>query len=381
MLIAPIAATPGLAANAFLELLIERHLLAFLVARGRQRDFHRQHLVGAESGIHLLKLPQAADQQAGADEQHDRHRDFGDDQQLARAAADRRALRAAAFLQRVVEVLLRQVEGRHQAEQHARRHRRDQREDEHAAVQSDLIGARDAGRGKRGQRACGPERDQQAAGGAEQAERRALGQHLPHQLLSIRANRRAQGELTQPAGAVRQQEVRDVRARDEQDDDDRRAEQKDDRPRFADHRFEERIHLHALIGVARRELLLEARGNGFDLGARLLHRHAVLQTRDGADEVAAAIRLRGIETKRREDVGGPFGIDLEMTEIAGRMPITVAGIAFSVICCPTIVGSAPKRRRQKPSLNSATRRRRDDRPPARIIAADRRLHLQRPEES
>ena len=50
------------------------------------------------------------------------------------------------------------------------------------------------------------------------------------------------------------------------------------------------------------------------LGARLLDRHAVLQPRDAANEVTAAIGLRRIEPKRREHIGRPLGIDLEMAE-------------------------------------------------------------------
>ena len=62
-------------------------------------------LFGREAGVDLLQLPQAANQQPGADQQHDRQRDFGDDQRFARAAADGCALLLAAFLQRVVEIL------------------------------------------------------------------------------------------------------------------------------------------------------------------------------------------------------------------------------------------------------------------------------------
>ncbi len=48
------------------------------------------------------------------------------------------------------------------------------------------------------------------------------------------------------------------------------AEQQQHRPRFADHRIEQRIDLHALVGVVGRILLLEPRRNRFELGARLL---------------------------------------------------------------------------------------------------------------
>ena len=133
-------------------------------------------------------------------------------------------------------------------------------------------------------------------------------------------------ELAQPAGAARQQQVRDVRARHQQHDDHggRRAAAAPAAIRRPSSRAAESTH-HALIGVVGRILLLEPGGDRLELGARLLDRDAVLQPRDAADEVAAAIGLRGIEPERREHVGGALGIDLEMAEVAGSTPITVAG--------------------------------------------------------
>ena len=56
-----------------------------------------------EPGIDVQQLHEAADEQAGADEQHQRQRDLDDDERAARAAAACRGSGAPAFLQRVVE--------------------------------------------------------------------------------------------------------------------------------------------------------------------------------------------------------------------------------------------------------------------------------------
>ena len=88
-----------------LEPLIERHLIAFLVAGHGQRDLHRHGLLRVEARVHALESLQAANEQPGAHQQHDRQRDFANDERFAGAASDRGALLLAAFLQRVIQIL------------------------------------------------------------------------------------------------------------------------------------------------------------------------------------------------------------------------------------------------------------------------------------
>ena len=62
---------------------------------------------------------------------------------------------------------------------------------------------------------------------AEQSEREALDQQLPHQRASRGAERHPQGELARALGAAGEQQARDVRARDEQHERDRSQQDQD----------------------------------------------------------------------------------------------------------------------------------------------------------
>ena len=59
------------------------------VFRVRQRQVEREDAIGREAGVHVDDALIAADQQSGADEQHDRERHFRHDQRLSRARACR----------------------------------------------------------------------------------------------------------------------------------------------------------------------------------------------------------------------------------------------------------------------------------------------------
>ena len=154
------------------------------------------------------------------------------------------------------------MDRRHQPKRHAREQRTCQREHQHGKVDANLIGARNARRRQHRQRARRPISQQQAAGGADQAERRALGEHLPHEPPAIGADRGSQRQLAKTAGTSSEQQIGDVRAGDEQDEAHRSRKEQERRPRVAHHRLEQRRNNHALVGVVGRVLLLEPRGDG-----------------------------------------------------------------------------------------------------------------------
>ena len=98
-----------------------------------------------------------------------------------------------------------------------------EREEEHRQVERDLRFVRD--RVRRHERRESPAgRRRRAAvpsdAGGER-EDQALGQQLPHQPPAARAERRADGHLALARRRPRQQQVRDVRARDQQQQPDR----------------------------------------------------------------------------------------------------------------------------------------------------------------
>ena len=77
------------------------------------------------------------------------------------------------------------------------------------------------------------------------------------------------------------------------------------------------VDLNALIGVVSRDIAVRGAPRCASSSARACSNVAPSFSRaDTANEVTAAIWLGRVRTKRREDVGGALGIDLEMTEVA-----------------------------------------------------------------
>ena len=132
-----------------------------------------QHAVGAEAGVDLLQLDEAAHQQPGADQQHERDRDLRDDQRVARAET-------AAADGAVPGILHRRVgaprQRRQQAEQQAGEHRHAEGERQHDAVDRDFLGARREARG---------EGDEQVARPASRPAGRARRRRRASSVLSV----------------------------------------------------------------------------------------------------------------------------------------------------------------------------------------------------
>ena len=115
-----------------------------------QPHAHREHVVRIEAGVAVPEGQQALDHHAGAHQQHQRQRDFADDQQAARADTDR-AVAAPAFLERVVEVGPACAHRRQRAGEHAGEHRHRQREQQHSRIDRDFLRPRHlAGEQRRG---------------------------------------------------------------------------------------------------------------------------------------------------------------------------------------------------------------------------------------
>ena len=84
----------------------------------RHGDAHRQHLLGIEARLDILKSAEAADEQARADEQHHRERDFSDDQRVAKTKRHAAGSGAAAVaLQRILRTGARGLEHRQHRDQ------------------------------------------------------------------------------------------------------------------------------------------------------------------------------------------------------------------------------------------------------------------------
>ena len=183
-----------------------------------------------EAHVHRGDGRETAREQAGADDEHDRERDLGDDERVARPAgarADRRAL--ATLAQAVHELDARRLQRRRQTEQAARDEReRDGEAERGACPRGSRRGAAGSRAPARSGRACRPARSTRRAAPTRRPARRSRsaaggpGGRGP-------APTAARTTISRSRDVARdEQQVRDVRARDEQHEADG-AEQREQR--------------------------------------------------------------------------------------------------------------------------------------------------------
>ena len=156
----------------------------------------------------------------------------------------------------------RRIERRNEAEEDPRDDRRETREGEHRRIDSYLRGARQVLGSQTQEKREGSLRDDEAERAACGRERQALAEELTGEPRAVCAERRADGQLPPASGRARQQEIRDVRAADEQQEADGAGQQQDGGPRVADDGPMERHDVHAESGVCVRVRSRQPRGDG-----------------------------------------------------------------------------------------------------------------------
>ena len=329
--------------------LIERPRgILVLVAGVWKRELECQQVAGFEADVDVLQPDEAADQEAGADRQHQRQRDLGDHERALQRSAGPAGTRSLIVAQRLDQVRPRDLERRRGAEEQACDQRHGQREQHHARVHADLGDARDDQLAQRQQRAGqhDPEDDPERAAG--QAEQGGLGEQLPRNPRAACAERCPNRDLTLPRRRAGQQQVGDVRERDQQQDPDRAEQQVERRAGVADDRLGQRHRLEA--PVARSVLLLERRGDRVQVRPR----------RVATSFPAAAARGRPDRTGRGATADRWCGCArdrapaAETAGPAGRRPTIVQLTSSSRIVWPMIAGFAPNRRVQKACPSTTT---------------------------
>ncbi len=278
---------------------------------GRLGQGHLGHhdAVGPEARVGLQHAQEAAEEEAGADQEDEGHRHLGDDQRVAHAVVAGPDAAAPGLLERLVQPGRERTPGGDEAERDSGHHGHHGGEGEDGRVDADLVGSRDVG-GERGEQGLQAEVGQADPGErAQHREENALRQELAQQAPPRRAQGEADRDLPLPVGGPGQQEVGDVGAGDQEDEGDRPEQQHQRRPQLAHDRVEERLEGHALLRVRVRVALGEALREGLHLGAGAGDVHSRLQPADHVDpRVVAPLRLAPdpvLETEeRREDVGG-----------------------------------------------------------------------------
>ena len=175
----------------------------------------------------------------------------------------------------------RAVQRRKQSEQQTRADGQRRGEQHDDRVDRQVHRVRRLSRQERGHQVQRPLGDDEAAEAAEDREETRLAEQLPHELSASRANRQPDRHLARARGAARQQQVRDVRARNQQHERGDAHQQRERRPRFRRH-----VALAAAPGVKHDRLRLEPR--------QRLRAHALLQRRfDVVDDRVVRRRERG----------------------------------------------------------------------------------------
>ena len=261
-----------------------------------------------DADVHAIHREEAAQHQAGARQQHERERDLDDDQSARPAPrANAAGPGPAAFLEHLVHVGRRRVQRGSQSEDETGRQAHDQEEGERAPVHREHHPVGDADVLRLDAEPANPDdREQQADDAGDERQQNALDEQLADDLPAACANRDTDAHLARSSSGLGQEQVGDVRARDQQHEPDRSHQRPEEqRDLRAENAFDERIGVRPEILVGLRILRGQRRADGLELGARLFDGHAVVETPDG--EVAPRLpRLpgdgRGHRAGRQPDI-------------------------------------------------------------------------------
>ena len=225
---------------------------------------------------------EAAHQQPGGKQQHERERDLSHHESPAQAAAPEAGRDAAApLLEAAHEVATGAVQRRQQAEEERREQRHREAEGQHRPVERDLDLVSDPlARQHLEQRTQQAPGDQAAGRPAGERQDRALHQELPHDPAAARPERRADRHLALARRCPREQHVRDVDAGDHQQQRHRTEERVEHAAEAAYHPVDHGDHRDAEpLRVVRRVLARAALGDHRELGRGLLDADAGPQVR------------------------------------------------------------------------------------------------------
>ena len=130
--------------------------------------------------------------------------------------------RSAAFLERTGELRTRELERGREAEKHTGADREEKRYREDARVDADFAHARQTGRMQRNENRRAGEGERRAEHAAKHRKQDALGEQLLNEPRTRRTKRGPDGDLALPCVRARERQIRNVGARDQEDDADGR---------------------------------------------------------------------------------------------------------------------------------------------------------------
>src|SRR6267142_419651 len=192
-------------------------------SRSRQRHPHGQNVRRVEAGLDGTQRNLRANEQCRSHEQNHSERNLGDDQQRANLVMSKAGARAsAALFETRIQVGARTLKRGNQAKQDScpERDKHGKTDDppvqaHHHAVFSNPGKTRGV---DRQQRSNAQNTEDQSQGTSGQRQQNALRQQLAHDPSPACAHGRSDGNLAFSAGSADQQKVRDIRARDQQNE-------------------------------------------------------------------------------------------------------------------------------------------------------------------
>ena len=278
----------------------------------RQRDGHRQQAVLVEPGLDPSGAQRAPDQQPPGQEQDERKRDFGRDENGDRTGM-RSARRHAASVEPGQPHAFgpRGPQGRRDAGDAGREDRAGQRGDQNRRVELHFLEQGQVRGHPRPRQLDGPRREQDPEQAGARGENRGLDEELPRDAPPRRTERRADRHFAAARDAARQEQRRHVRARDEQQHGGPGRQQQDAVAGTARHLLPQRHDPDFPAAVRLRVALRLSARDAVHLGLRRREAHARLQLRDdlepGVERAAARIgrrhEPRHPEVDRVDDAG------------------------------------------------------------------------------
>ena len=243
---------------------------------GQRAHAPGHHVLRLEARVDAQELPEAREQQSGADQQHECQRHLRDDEPAADVAGTPAGGSGPAILpQDVAQVPSGHLHRGHRADNDSERQRQNGGERHDRAVHPDLVGARHVGQAQRRQRVEAPEPQREAEASPDDRQQHRLGDELTGDARAIRPERVARGELLQTPARAHEGKIRDVDRRNQQDE-----------QHAAPQQLERRAHVAHHVGFERRELRVIAR-----VDERLLQRTGPLEDH-AVQGVDACLRLR-----------------------------------------------------------------------------------------
>ena len=219
------------------------------VLRAGQTVFQSQQILRFETDLGLQQLAEAANEQAGGDQEQNGEGDLRDDETAAHAIpASAAAAAASAFFQSGLQLRPRHVQSGDETKQPSGENGDRERKEKNARIDGRVLRADKVLR-QLEQSPQAPVRQEHARAAAGQAEHGRFRQQLPNEPPSARAQRRPHRHFPLPREPAREQEIRQVRARDEENRSGRQKEQPEHRSHLTDDELLVEIDLHAAPGV------------------------------------------------------------------------------------------------------------------------------------